>query len=210
MEYVTPLTAKKSTVSFCLNICLTCFMAKAVNEKNRFKPLLKREAEVCKRVAARRRYTGLSQRKFAALVGLSRDQLNNLESERVPLRFDVGWKICRALNLNPLWLALGTGLEQPFVEIDLGPHLPEIGERALFTDACEGVLYEDFENAIDAKLGITASEAFPILKPEWINGQKQRAKDLRKRAAALVKQAEEIELAISESEDFHKRQRKKG
>ena len=47
-------------------------------------------------------------------VGLSRDQLASIEAGRVALRFVTGWKLCQFLNLNPAWLATGSGRQSPF------------------------------------------------------------------------------------------------
>jgi transcriptional regulator with XRE-family HTH domain len=181
-------------------------MPKAVSATNKFKPLPKWEAEICKRVAARRRYRGLSQSKIAKKIGQTRDQLGNIEIARVPLRFWPGWNLCRELNLNPLWLLLGINLpEEPFIEIDIAPYIPQISEGDLFSDVCKRVLYNPIKNALrDAGL-ITRSQSFVILRKEWIAAQTQRAKELRSQAAALLKNAEEIESAIAESEDFHKK-----
>jgi transcriptional regulator with XRE-family HTH domain len=49
----------------------------------------------------------MSQRVIASHVGLTRDQLNRIESRQVAPRFGPAWEFCAFLDLNPLWLAFG-------------------------------------------------------------------------------------------------------
>lgn len=62
-------------------------------------------------------------------MGISRDQLASIETERSRLRFDPAWKACRALNLNPIWLAFGESAQAPFVFYGFEPE-----ERAAITE----------------------------------------------------------------------------
>jgi transcriptional regulator with XRE-family HTH domain len=77
------------------------------------------ESSTCARLALVRRQLHLSQDNLAAAVGITRDQLANIETGRTVLNFEIGWKICRHLNVDPLYLASGTGAVMPFHYIDL-------------------------------------------------------------------------------------------
>jgi transcriptional regulator with XRE-family HTH domain len=66
-----------------------------------------------------RRQLDLSQDTLAAAVGITRDQLANIETGRTVLNFEIGWKICRHLNVDPLYLASGIGAAMPFYNVDL-------------------------------------------------------------------------------------------
>lgn len=71
---------------------------------------------VGERVAHARKSLRVSQAKLAPLVGLTRDQLNNIELGRVALRADAGVRLCLELDCNPLWLAYGSDFERmPFI-----------------------------------------------------------------------------------------------
>lgn len=155
-----------------------------------------------------RRYTKISQAVFGAKVGLSRDQLTNIEIARVPLRFWPGWKICRELNLNPLWLLVGAGPQKPFVSVDLSPFLGEIAQEALFSTVCKHVLFEVVEEALE-KLGvIDEAKAYVVMEREWVAQSRQRAKSLRRQATELIQQAEKLEAEASLSEGHRSNSRK--
>jgi len=76
------------------------------------------ESAICVRVAAYRRFDGRSQEEFAEAIGLTRDQLANIENGRTELRFWQGWKVCKAMNLNQRFLATGQAPERPFHDFD--------------------------------------------------------------------------------------------
>ncbi|MEO5804108.1 MAG: helix-turn-helix transcriptional regulator [Verrucomicrobiota bacterium] len=179
-------------------------MSKPKAPAAKFKQLSRWEIELGERIAAQRRYAGSSQSELAKKLGLTRDQLSSIEIGRVPLRFWTGWKLCHVLNLNPLWLLLGGDLpEQPFTDINLTPHLPQIGESDSFSEVCKRVLYVPIKDALRDAGVIVRPKAFAILRKEWIADQVTRAKQLRSDAAQFLEQAEEIELAIAVSKDFH-------
>lgn len=77
------------------------------------------ESSTCARLAVVRRQLDLSQDNLAAAVGITRDQLANIETGRTVLNFEIGWKICRHLNMDPLYLASGIGDLMPFHNVDL-------------------------------------------------------------------------------------------
>jgi DNA-binding XRE family transcriptional regulator len=108
--------------------------------KSRFKPLSKAEREICRRVGDCRRYERINQTAFGKKIGLTRAQLANIESMRVPLRFWTGWRICESLNVNQLWLASGAGHPWPFYPLALSKFASGVTERSLFGEVCLGTL----------------------------------------------------------------------
>jgi len=54
-----------------------------------------------------RRRDGFSQAALGKALNLSRDQITNIESGRVPLRFCDAWKFCRQMLIHPDWLCDG-------------------------------------------------------------------------------------------------------
>ncbi len=100
------------------------------------------QGEVCKRFSMARRKAGLSQEALAGKIGVTRDQIANVELERTVLEFRVGWNACSVLNANPLWLATGSGSEGPFVPVDIS-RLGAIPARARFTEIVTGPLFTD-------------------------------------------------------------------
>lgn len=81
---------------------------------SRFKPLPAGEREICWRLAAIRRFEGFEQAGLGQRLGITRDQVANIENARVPLKADVALRFCLMLNVNPLWLAKGTGQPKYF------------------------------------------------------------------------------------------------
>lgn len=110
------------------------------SKASRFRKLPQEERAVGSRLADVRRYYGYSQDFCARAIQLSRNQLANIESGRVPLRFWTGWRACNFLKLNQYWLAVGSGPEEPFLDADLKPFRNILTEETLFRDACIGPL----------------------------------------------------------------------
>jgi transcriptional regulator with XRE-family HTH domain len=77
-----------------------------VGKSAKFRQLDIGEIAVGKRVQQVRQLERLSQKAFANVLGLSRDQLASIETGRVALPFEVGLRICLACDVNPLWLAV--------------------------------------------------------------------------------------------------------
>jgi transcriptional regulator with XRE-family HTH domain len=82
-------------------------------KRQKYRPLPLSELAICQRVREERTGTLLGQPIFAHSIGLSRDQLASIETGRVPVRAEVGIRLCRELDINPLWLAFGDEFEQP-------------------------------------------------------------------------------------------------
>ncbi len=76
---------------------------------SRFKPLPAGEREICRRLAAIRRFEGFEQAGLGLRLGITRNQVANIEAARVPLKADVALRFCLMLNVSPLWLARGVG-----------------------------------------------------------------------------------------------------
>jgi transcriptional regulator with XRE-family HTH domain len=68
-----------------------------------------RERAVCSRVRQVREQIKWSQSDFARELGITRDQLVNIEYECTPLRFDLASLICRTFNISGKWLVTGEG-----------------------------------------------------------------------------------------------------
>jgi transcriptional regulator with XRE-family HTH domain len=62
-----------------------------------------RERAICSRVREFRRAVRWSQQDFAPMVGLSRHQLANIEHERTPLRYEIGWWISTLFERGLEW-----------------------------------------------------------------------------------------------------------
>jgi transcriptional regulator with XRE-family HTH domain len=77
------------------------------------------EKSVCERLAAMRRFAGLSQEELAGAIGLSRAQLANIETGRTHLDFVAGWNACKRLGLRQLYLADGSLPMTPFHHVDI-------------------------------------------------------------------------------------------
>jgi transcriptional regulator with XRE-family HTH domain len=88
---------------------------------SRFKALPERERGIGLRLAYLRKLKAVKQSRLAELLGITRDQIANVESGRVPMRAKLGWDICRLFDIDPNWLLTGHwGLpgERPFPPAD--------------------------------------------------------------------------------------------
>jgi transcriptional regulator with XRE-family HTH domain len=88
----------------------------SVANTSKFKPLPDNEKEICWRLAAIRRWRGLNQAELAQRVGITRNQLANIEAKRVTLKFGVAMDICKAIEVSPQWLYDGSGPQKLNVE----------------------------------------------------------------------------------------------
>ena len=68
-----------------------------------------REVDIGRRVQQVREYINWPQPAFAAELEISRDRLASVEYGRTPLRYPVGYRLCVIFDINPEWLANGTG-----------------------------------------------------------------------------------------------------
>jgi transcriptional regulator with XRE-family HTH domain len=70
------------------------------------------ERAICARVRRFRESVKWSQPDFAKEIGISRDQLANIEYARSPLRYSLGVTICQVFEINGQWLVTGEGKMQ--------------------------------------------------------------------------------------------------
>jgi len=56
-----------------------------------------------------RNHLGLSQTDFGKKLGVSRDVINNIENNRVPLKPTIAKLICSEFQVDPHWLETGEG-----------------------------------------------------------------------------------------------------
>jgi len=84
--------------------------------KKGFASLSETEAAVCGRFKISREEAGVTQERIGLHMGLTRNQIANIESKRVPLRFWPGWKFCAELDINASWLARGVGPLRPCID----------------------------------------------------------------------------------------------
>ncbi len=68
-----------------------------------------REKEIARRVQLARERINWPQPAFATELEISRDRLASIEYARTPLRYPVGYRLCVVFDINPDWLANGTG-----------------------------------------------------------------------------------------------------
>lgn len=80
------------------------------------------------------------------MLGIPRDRYAAYENERTPLKFTVGWELCRQCNVNQLWLVGGQGRREGFLTIERKPESVGIDYRTHFV---EGVrrLWPDLADA---------------------------------------------------------------
>lgn len=67
------------------------------------------ERAICSRVKLFRELIKWSQPAFAKEIGISRDQLANIEYGRCPLRYALGTTICQVFGISGHWLVTGEG-----------------------------------------------------------------------------------------------------
>lgn len=68
------------------------------------------------RIRSLRNQLGLSQTDFGNRLGVSRDVVNNIENNRVPLKPALAKLICNEFGVDPFWLETGEG--EMFLEKD--------------------------------------------------------------------------------------------
>lgn len=61
------------------------------------------------RIKLLRKDLGLTQRDFAEHLGVSRDTIANIEGERIDVKDIFVLSVCRAFNVNEVWLRTGKG-----------------------------------------------------------------------------------------------------
>jgi transcriptional regulator with XRE-family HTH domain len=98
-----------------------------------------REKEIARRVQQVREHINWPQPAFASEMGISRDRLASVEYARTPLRFEDGYRLCMVFDINPEWLANGTGEMRSNL---LTPNLPSpegFPAKSMFTQ-----VYDDY------------------------------------------------------------------
>jgi len=94
-----------------------------------------------KLIGGRLRYVreqlGLSQTAFAAKVGIGREKLATFEAGRVPLKFDMGIKICETFDINQRWLAFGKKPMKGFRDFDREALIGCVHSRSWFSKTLE-------------------------------------------------------------------------
>lgn len=114
------------------------------------RPLMVQEhRQISIRLGAIRRFHRRSQDEIAKAAHLTRDQLSNIETGRTDLKFEVGWNLCRELNIDPWYLATGQPPQSPFPDINIDHILP-VEEHLSFRDICLMQLQEDLLTARNA------------------------------------------------------------
>ena len=107
---------------------------KNVTTESGYKPLSAVDLAICSRLGSCRRSAKISQAELAAKIGITRNQLTNIESGRVALTYHIGWRACEYLNVSLLWLA-GRSLQQhPFDDLGKGPLKDSLDKDMLFSE----------------------------------------------------------------------------
>jgi len=104
--------------NFIFELHLLWFGVRSHSKESKFKPLPEEEKRIGERLAAMRRFKGISQEQLSNIVRCSRNQIANIEASRVSLKAVMGLRICKALNINPNWLFRGDGPQSPMTEIE--------------------------------------------------------------------------------------------
>jgi transcriptional regulator with XRE-family HTH domain len=103
-------------------------------------PIPQREIEICGRLRLARKATNLSQVAFARLLEIDSSRLASYELARVPVKWELAFKLCKSINLSQRWLALGVLPMHPTYEVGL-PYSPSTKANSLFSS-----IFDDFLN----------------------------------------------------------------
>jgi transcriptional regulator with XRE-family HTH domain len=99
----------------------------------KYRPLPPTELAICQRVREQRVRERATQSGFARELRLTRDQLASIETGRVAISFNAGWRLCELMDLNPLWLASGEYESSGWIDFDFG----NLSRRARFSEIIE-------------------------------------------------------------------------
>ena len=116
-----------------------------------------RETAIAGRFREAREDRELSQASLGHTLGLTRDQVANIESGRAVLRYDIGEKFCAFLGVSQRWLATGAEPDFPFVrlyedlQIRVG-YVPEVAFSSVYDLSLAGHCNAFFEGNIDTVL----------------------------------------------------------
>ena len=105
------------------------------------------EKAVCQRLSSARRFAGLSQEELSEAIGITRDQLANIETGRTELGFAIGWNACKRLGVRQLYLANGSQPISPFTDAVALSDLPS--PNTSFREACITGPIADLLNMLD-------------------------------------------------------------
>lgn len=83
--------------------------------KSKFKPLVDLHRDIGLRFGMLRRLEKVKQSDLARWLGLTSDAISNIESARVPLKLNAGWKACKLMLMHPDFLM--NGKQKPFPEL---------------------------------------------------------------------------------------------
>ena len=76
-----------------------------------------REVDICRRLREIRLSHQWRQPDLAGELRIPRGRLANYEYARAPVKFPVGYSLCKLLNVSLWWLATGNGPKHPFTPI---------------------------------------------------------------------------------------------
>ena len=172
----------------------------SLTRPRKYRDLTADERLIGKRVRQVRSVNDLNQKEFGARIGLSRDQLTNIEIGRVALRFAPGWRVCLEFDVNPLWLAFDGAFEavgwndynfperedaRDFLAVITDYKEAYLSLRATFRRAGSAPLILANTAALNVKQHLTPDET--LLKGRSMNLQKNALwLDLRRRLAAVT------------------------
>ena len=140
-----------------------------------FKPLPNEERKIAFRLVYWRKCFGMSQARLAAEAQLTVNELSNIESARVPLKFGAAFRICKTLDIHPRWLCFGhkeealSGLDN--WQRDWLQAVAEQNSRVLFSTVWKGIAFlfaEDGAND-DYFQKLVKSHFVPVFSAELKN-----------------------------------------
>jgi transcriptional regulator with XRE-family HTH domain len=109
--------------------------------------LIQSERAIGDRLRQARQQRRFSRADLAAELAVDAGEIMRVELGRTPLRFGLAAPILERFNLNPRWLAEGTGQPEPFVSLEL----PE-GESVPLDEAFSEVYNSKWEGQIEPSL----------------------------------------------------------
>ena len=105
------------------------------------------EREICARVKTIRKAIKWPQSSFAQALGITRDQLTNIECGCTPLRFNIASRLIILTGSSPRWIAEGIGPQK--MRVKIGERLlEEIPRNCLFSEGWEHWLKQPFEATV--------------------------------------------------------------
>lgn len=108
----------------------------------------------------------LSQDEFAAAANRTRSEIKNIEYGKTSPKEEVIVSVCKAHNINPVWLRTGSG--EPFVPLTRSEEL-----AALFAAVQVG---DDAKSRLIKAMARMPDEAFPKFL-EFVEGLSERLKE---------------------------------